>query len=35
VVKARAAALEAGIRGLAAEMGCKLVKATRPRRKKA
>jgi hypothetical protein len=35
VAKARAAALEAGIRGLAAEMGCKLVKATRPRRKKA
>ncbi len=35
VVKGRAAALEAGIRGLAAEMGCKLVKATRPRRKKA
>lgn len=35
VVKGRAAALEAGIRELAAEMGCKLVKATRPRRKKA
>lgn len=33
--KARVAALEAGIRDLAAVMGCKLVKATRPRRKKA
>lgn len=33
--KARVAALEAGIRELAAVMGCKLVKATRPRRKKA
>ena len=33
--KARVAALEAGIRDLAAVMGCKLVKATRPHRKKA
>lgn len=33
--KARVAALEASIRDLAAVMGCKLVKATRPRRKKA
>lgn len=33
--KARIAVLESGVRGMAAEMGCKLVKATRPRRKKA
>lgn len=33
--KARVAALEAGVRELAAVMGCKLVKETRPRRKKA
>ena len=33
--KARIAVLEEGVRGMAAEMGCKLVKATRPRRKKA
>ena len=35
VAKARIAVLEAGVRGMAAEMDCKLVKATRPRRKKA
>lgn len=33
--KSRIAALEAGVRDLAAEMGFKLVKSTRPRRKKA
>lgn len=33
--KARAAALENGVKTLAAEMGCKMVKAVRPRRKKA
>lgn len=33
--KARVAALESGVRELAAVMGCKLVKETRPRRKKA
>lgn len=33
--KARVAALEASVRDLAAVMGCKLVKSTRPRRKKA
>lgn len=33
--KARVAALETSVRDLAAVMGCKLVKATRPRRKKA
>lgn len=33
--KARAAALENGVKTLAAEMGCKMVKAARPRRKKA
>lgn len=33
--KARVAALETSVRELAAVMGCKLVKATRPRRKKA
>ena len=33
--KARAAALENGVRALAAEMGCKVVKAMRPRRRKA
>lgn len=31
----RVAALESSVRDLAAVMGCKLVKATRPRRKKA
>lgn len=33
--KARIAALENGVREQAATMGCKLVKATRPRRRKA
>lgn len=33
--KARVAALEASVRDCAAVMGCKLVKAVRPRRKKA
>lgn len=33
--RTRIAVLESGVRGMAAEMGCKLVKATRPRRRKA
>ncbi len=33
--KTRVSALEDGVRELAAKMGCKLVKVTRPRRKKA